>query len=1142
MGQPGALERLPDRSYQAADFRHDRSAIMTPRTRQRASVTVRVAAACLHAIATVVIVTALSYLFGHGMLDGSLQGSDSPLHVGYAVWLDQHLPQLPHWYPLQGGGASILHGYPVLTHLGVVLLHRLTGLSILQVFRLVSFAAFPLTALGVYAFSWAVLKRQTIGLLAAVFFLLAPVTWTWMYNWGFFAQQVAIVFLPLALIAFDRTLQHQLSREFSGRGRLWFTALLVLLAVSSLCHMLVGAAEVLGIAFLTVFSAVSAHPGDRRRTLRGGLKIILLLGIVAGILLAGYVVPFYAYSRVANREGLNTPPPEQLHKLPIPEFFGMKAIDPLEILTRMQFPFIVTGFAVIGILLALVLRRRQSPEGTRPRALALSLIVATVFTLSPGLVAIVLHLTPFLAQFVNFRSALLLTMMLMPVMAAYGVWTLAWSLLHPRLLIGLEPRSTGAERSLWTKLAPFAASSLALVIVGAGIVPAGAFAASREKTLSFGPAGVDLVDLWDTQVAGEEPPLLEQLAPESWPAPSLNDADPKISRSIELVSVLPAERPLRIDVSPYQGRIAMDLPTYGDVSQINAYTYTTSLVHAMWGYQQNVFYSRETPATESGNPRSLNNLSQWFGTQYVFLRPTDDPVETYQDAGWELTYEEGDLQVWHDPMAPPMATATTRPTILVVGRPDSDAYMTIFRQANNGMLPYADALLVEGQPRVDRYTLEQLRPFDAVFLYGYDYRDGTEAWETLAAYVNQGGNLFVDTGWEFWIPEWEFERSPEVLPIQRLTWTDYGPATQYDLNMPEIAGGIDVTKFKPLIWEGSPWMLSGAEANDVRDWGRVVLAANGRPLVVAGEYGAGKVVWSGMNLLGHARYGDTNHEELLFLGNLVRWLTGGRPSQELPAPVIRRDNPDAVNLAFTPVPGDVTWLYWREAFYPNWHAFLSDGTSEREVPIYRGGPGFMLMPIESAAPSATVQLRWVPSTAERIAMGLSGLGLLLLVALALDGLFLQGNGFTWLKIALIMRTPKPFLGEGSNREWAEQKRAELESGHFTSDTPPHLVPSQAISWWKGDQNQVQGEPDAAGGEAKDLATGNRAGSDGDGRRARPVVHSQQDGDSHQSQQAPAIEPPSDDIEQALLEAWLNGSGHNDDAWAEKLLSRRNPPA
>ena len=1076
---------------------------MTPRAVRRASTVLRVVTASLHVAAAVVVIFALSYLFGHSMLDGRLQGSDSPLHVGYAVWLDRYFPRLPHWYPLQGGGGSILHGYPLLAHLIVVVLHRSTGLSILQAFRLVSFAAFPLTALGVYVFSWSVLKRQTIGLLAAVFFLLAPVTWTWMYNWGFFAQQVGIVFLPLALIAFDRTLHHQLARKVSGRGRLWFVVLIILLAVSSLCHMLVGAAEVMGIGLLTAFSAITAPPGNRRSTLRGGLKIFLLLGFIAAVLLAAYVVPFFAYSQVANREGLNTPPPSQLHKLPIPEFFGLKAIDPLEILTRMQFPLIVTGFALIGLILALVLSRRRAPEEAKAETLGLSLMAVTVLTLSPGLVALELRLAPFLVQFVNFRSALILTMVFMPVMAAYGVWTLAWSLIHPRLLIGLEPSPTRAGRAFWATIAPVAASFLALLIVGASAIPAGAFAANREKTLSFGPSsGVDLVDLWDREDTSKEPPLVEQLAPSNWPALAFSDSDPKISRSMELVSRLPQERPLRIDVSPYQGRIAMDLTTYGDVSQINAYTYTLSLVHAMWGYQQNVFYSRETPATESGNPRTLNDLSQWFGTQYVFLNPEDDPVETYQAAGWELTYDEGGLQVWHDPKSPQMATATTRPAVLIVGRPDNDAYMTFFRIANDGMLPYGDALLVEGQPRVDRYTLDQLRPFDAVFLYGYDYRDSQKAWDILASYVEQGGNLFVDTGWEYRIPEWQFERSPEVLPVERLTWTDYGPATKFDLGAPEVAGEIDVSKFRPLIWEGAPWMLSGAQAGDVRGWGRVVLAANGRPLVVAGEYGSGKVVWAGMNLIGHARYGEPNPEELRFLGNLIRWLTSGRAGLDQPAPSVMRDDPDHLSISFAAAPGDVTWLYWREAFYPDWHAYLVDKTGEREIPIYRGGPGFMLMPIESTAEAATVRLAWVPTPAERIAVFVSGVGVLLVAALVLDGLFLQGNGFTWLKIALIMRTPKPFLGEGSNREWAERKRRELHSGELAPG-PRIYQPNEALPW-------LRSETTAA------LETSDGAKSNG---------------------QDPG-EPETIEEHEKLLESWLNETGHSEDAWAERLLGKR----
>ena len=34
-------------------------------------------------------------------------------------------------------------------------------------------------------------------------------------------------------------------------------------------------------------------------------------------------------------------------------------------------------------------------------------------------------------------------------------------------------------------------------------------------------------------------------------------------------------------------------------------------------------------------------------------------------------------------------------------------------------------------------------------------------------------------------------------------------------------------------------------------------------------------------------------------------------------------------------------------------------------------------------------------------------------------------------------------------------------------------------------------------------------------------------------------PSSGGLRRDLLESWLNGSGHSDDAWAEKLLGRKN---
>jgi len=426
--------------------------------------------------------------------------------------------------------------------------------------------------------------------------------------------------------------------------------------------------------------------------------------------------------------------------------------------------------------------------------------------------------------------------------------------------------------------------------------------------------------------------------------------------------------------------------------------------------------------------------------------------------------------------------------------------MTIFRLANDGMLPYDDVFLVEGQPRVDKYTLEDLQPFDAVILYGHDYKNSRKAWETLAAYVETGGSLYVDTGWEFWIPEWEFEEAPGVLPIRRLTWTDYGMASGYNLEAQEIAGEVDVSQFKPLIWEGQPWTLSGAEISDVKDWARVVLSAAGNPLIVAGEYGEGRVVWSGMNLISHARYLEENEEELRLIRNLLDWLTEKKGGNELSEPDFIRDHPDRVEFLIKPVPNDVTWLYWREAYYPNWRANLVESVDQREIPIYRAGPGFMLIPIDTTSDNVSIRLEWKPSLVERAAIMLSLLGVILVVAHVIDGLFLGGNGLTWIKVAVTMLLPKPILDEKTHEKTKQKKPSGIPSTISDQIYIGTASPSQ--------ENIVGRELD--------------------------------EGESEDGTLQIDVPPEMADnlTDESLLKSWLDEANEPGDSWARKTLGRK----
>ena len=140
-------------------------------------------------------ILSLSYLFGHGQLEGILFGNDIPWALSLAQWYDRWFPDLAIWFPLQGGGTPLLFLYPPGTSLLVVLLSRLTGLTVIQAFRLLGFLSVPITGVGIYMLVWAKLKSQTAALVAGLFLPLSTATWHWLVTIGLYAQSVSIMIL-----------------------------------------------------------------------------------------------------------------------------------------------------------------------------------------------------------------------------------------------------------------------------------------------------------------------------------------------------------------------------------------------------------------------------------------------------------------------------------------------------------------------------------------------------------------------------------------------------------------------------------------------------------------------------------------------------------------------------------------------------------------------------------------------------------------------------------------------------------------------------------------------------------------------------------------------------------------------------------
>src|SRR3989344_7899444 len=140
-----------------------------------------------------VIIFAVAYLVGYGYLQ-SVKGSDSFFHLSNVFWFSKFFPNIPYWYPLQNGGVVPVWGYPVLSYFIVILIERLSSLSLVGAYQVLGFLSVPLTALGLYLFVWSRIKNQTLALIAGVFYTLAPISWVWLFDWGFYTESISYIF------------------------------------------------------------------------------------------------------------------------------------------------------------------------------------------------------------------------------------------------------------------------------------------------------------------------------------------------------------------------------------------------------------------------------------------------------------------------------------------------------------------------------------------------------------------------------------------------------------------------------------------------------------------------------------------------------------------------------------------------------------------------------------------------------------------------------------------------------------------------------------------------------------------------------------------------------------------------------------
>jgi hypothetical protein len=291
----------------------------------------------------------------------------------------------------------------------------------------------------------------------------------------------------------------------------------------------------------------------------------------------------------------------------------------------------------------------------------------------------------------------------------------------------------------------------------------------------------------------------------------------------------------------------------------------------------------------------------------------------------------------------PIALAINAPSILVIGQPEN--YQVVFRDLSYSDFDTAHAIPVQGGPYLDDYSAQDLARFDEVLIYGGRAHDTAHAYGLLNGYVRAGGGLIIDSSGS---PLASGSETKEPIPITGATSHGVTSDWRFKTASSPITDGIDFSSFGPPAYSGGPWAISAASG--IRSWAQGVVWSGTDAVVVAGQLGQGRVVWSGLNLPFHID-SYRNAEESQFFTRAMAWAS--RSNNDVAATSsARRDGPQQTTIS---VASNARGVLFKESWFDRWHVYVNGS----EVNVLRAGPGFMYvqLPKDTRFP-ATVEWRY----------------------------------------------------------------------------------------------------------------------------------------------------------------------------------------
>jgi hypothetical protein len=890
------------------------------------------------AIATAIIF-GIAYVLSWQILWEGMAGSEAPFHLHLIDWVATTYPNLPWWYPWDGMGVSYREAYPLASHWLAVAASHVFATSLEGGAQVIQFALMPLTAVGLYAFFHWRLGRPLAGLAAALLFMLSPIGWVEWTHFGLYASWVGMVFFMPALIALDTFFFAWLAGDRGWRFRAAAASYVVMTTIlGTVSPHLLAAPLIAALAYALALPRSAA--GRSWRWLFAAVP-----SLFAGVLLlsAFWVVAEIQYLAVVRSHWAGAGTNFDFGRLTPIDLGSLLSLHPLEDGSLGDL-YSFTPAVLLPALLGATLIGRY---GRARLLVGLSVCGITLMTfrdLYRPLFAI-----PGFSEFavVAHRPLLLVAALAVPALAALGLFEM------PAIVVALASR-----RWRWPGRARVALGLAVPVVMTMVLVSdVYAFAGRVEPSgrLAYGPS-----------VYG---------------APALGDIWQYHAPAIACRLECPAKHQLLV-------QLGATFPLPPDRAELNSGVAQLDMAfHTLVGgggithsYNDQVIPSRELASWMEDSmlvkpgTTTKSQLADALGIDAVVLSPAQaDRAADYRQLGW--------IQV----SAQPLAFVDPHPSglaaqwaggtaVLVVGQTQTGVpslYNFVFERATAGLLPFASAWLVRGpSPDIDDYSDAELSHYSGVVLLGYRYHDQGTAWSRLDRYVRGGGHLFVETGWQYVDPDWNVGSAPATLPVNSVRWGSLDPSASTTVD------GTADAQFGRFVYGTGGWGASSA--GSVRPGATELVKVGDRVVVARWQLGAGRVVWSGMNLLAHDASSGSNDEDQ-FVSAQLSWLfapAGGAGAQVAIPPIW--DGGEHLSLALNESSGPSLVLL-KESLFPGWSARLVTPSGSEPVGLVGSEMDFMLATLGPVPAGSKLVFTYGPTPTEVVSWFLAGAFLIALL-------------------------------------------------------------------------------------------------------------------------------------------------------------------